>query len=1591
MNFIIKRKVLIAMLFTGLSMLGYFSYKQLPVELIPNAQYPMLFVNVGTGLEVDPRYMENQVIIPLEGVVGSLKGVEKIESEAGQQQGGIQVFFEKGTNLKFAYLKLVEKIEEAKKDLPREFQVQVFKFDLGRINNMFMTLQVRGSGGVNRLRQVVDQEIIDHIRNIDGIANADVFGGREKSLEIVLKEDVCKSYGITPADVQSALSGNSDARTFVGKVTRNNQMHFVNVIADFTDINDIHELVVREQGSIKLKDIATIHFGVKEQTSYSRVNGKEAVTIQLTRDAQANIIDLADVVKERIGQMNADLESKDVEVVVQNNTAEVMEKNINQIINLALIGGILAIFILWIFLKNIRLVVAIALAIPISVYTAFNFFYAYGVSINTLTLLGMALAIGMLLDNSVVVLENIYRLAAKKMTPEQAVLQGTKEVWRSIFAATLTTITVFLPFVFSSDFLIGLMGKHVGVSIISTLLVSLVVALLLIPMITYVFLKGRARFRPVNFESISQHNRLVQIYLVLLKTCMRHPGRTVLGALGLFFITLLISLGLSFISSDEPEVTELNLYVTMPGGTTLANTDLLVARVEEKLLSLEESKDLLSQIYEEEAVLTITLVEDYKKKRNLSVPAIKTDILERLDDLKLASFSWDPPAAGRHFGGGGFDDDDGFAQMLGMGSQKGKIMVKGQDFDKMLNLGQDLEYYLGQLTSIENVRVKVPAKRPEMLLDFDKQLMALYDIPLSSVLSELRSFQHEFSSGVKFKQGNEEYDILIKTLADEENQVARNANDLKKLPVRGNQGAQFEMQSISKLNFTDGMSSIKRTNQEKHLELEYQFISEVQDEKDLLEAARVEIDELVESLTLPSGLALEVVHEEDSLGEFYFLFLMAFVLIFMILASVFESFAMPIVMMFSIPMAAIGSLIALILTGNSLANANVMIGLLILLGIVVNNGIIMIDYSKVLQRRGYREARALMMAGLARVRPILITAITTIIALIPLALGKAEYVTMIGVPFAITVMGGLALSTLLTLVFIPTLYSGLQSSLSWIREQRIHVKVIQTALWVGGAWFIYQEVDSKIWQIIDFIVLLISVPATIFFIQHSLRKASEKLIDKDEPLHIEIRNLVKIYDWDSRFMREWKSGLRIRERLGYKHSYTTLKDFDQLIWQLPLLGFMVYFIYFHLESSLYYLLLPMVLHIMMIFFVSPLKQFSAFLKTQNKGGWNRRWINLVHGFVYWVFPAFTLFLYVDRYKMLGLVIPVLVIWYLALAVKVTSDKLYKEKVNVNRIKGRFRGIRKMFFRFVLIIPVIGKKKTPFKALKGVSLDIENGMFGLLGPNGAGKSTLMRIICGILEQSYGQITINGIDVREKREELQGLIGYLPQEFGMYENMSAWDFLHYMGILKKLKDEKLRTERVEYVLKAVHMYDNRNEKIGSFSGGMKQRIGIAQILLHLPRILVVDEPTAGLDPRERIRFRNLLVELSKERIVIFSTHIIEDVASSCNRVAVMKKGDVKYLGEPIHMAGIAEGKVWSLSVSNTEFEELKEKYVIIHHMRDGESIRARCLADEAPVEGARQVKANLEDAYLCLLSERDGVSGTTEVEKEEMYKEVGEKVS
>lgn len=1564
MKDLIQRKVLISMLFLGLSVLGFFSYRFLPMELYPDAEYPTLNVTISCQNEMEPNYIRNKAVIPVEGVISSLEGVEEISTRISSTNARISISFSKNTNIKYAFLKLEEKVKNIP-SLGDDFNVSVSKNSTGSANDQFMTLMVLSDEDIDYVRNVTDEEIASELEAIEGVAGVTVMGGRQKSIEIIVDEQKCEALNITPSRISSFISSNMAEKSFAGAVYSYPKRYFVNVTAEYVSTEDIGNIVVAE-GPTLLSDIAEIRFGVKEDESYSRVNGKEVITCIVTKNPMTNIIELSERVIDEIDVLNHDLKKRGVEIKVSENAAEVMSSNIDAIMELGLSGAILAIFILYIFLRNLKIVSFVAFAIPISVLSSFYFFYFYGISINTLTLTGIALAVGMLLDNSVVVMENIFRLRSLGYTPLEAATKGTTEVWKSVVASTVTTITVFLPFLFAEDFSLRLIGEHVGISIISTLTVSLVVALLLIPMAVHWFMKRDSEI--VNFSALAPHSRPVQIYVAILKMAMRRPILVIMSSIVLLVGTVALSLSLTLNTLKEVEADTFNLYMTFYSGNTLAKSDEMVRILESRLSDIPEIEEYSARVYDTDAQMTIKLKEDFESINDLTLAQVKRIVMRQTRGLWFNEISLEAIESSENFqGGGGLSGTTQLLASMGMGSQSEKIYIKGQDFEKMQNLGNLLRSQMNELDNISSTSMNTSDWERVAQIRFDQYSMNMYGVTSNDILNELRSFAPQTTTELTYKAGDQEYDIIIKDKTfdetpKEEREEVRTFDDLKAMDITTSEGSIVKLEQVAKLNRTWGKSTIMRVNQAEQVTLTYRFNSEINESKTLLAEAREEIDNLILNADIPTGIAVEVEHEDDSnQDDFTFLILAAFAIIYMILAAVFESLTAPLVLMFSIPLAAIGSLIILLITENSIMNANVMIGFIILIGIVVNNSIILIDYTSQLRKAGNRKVRALIIAGCSRLRPILITAITTIIAMLPLAMGTGEYVSGLGAPFAITVIGGLTMSTILTLVIVPTLYSGMEDALRRIRTQSLKMKIIQIAIIVGATVIIVLADVGLVMSLCYFAGVAIVTPLVTWFIEDSLKQANTEIISRDEEIHISIQNLVKIYGQPGEAFREWHSGLRIRQRLGIVESYRSIKDLRILLWLTPMAAFLVYFAFMYLETTFWGMFAGVMAWLACKKVFKVLYQYFRNKRYRVAAGV----MKVAYKALYWGMPAYTIVHSLVMFDNSGLAIMEGTIWYIILGTLVISNRIKSRQIRPENIRGRYRKLKRIAYYYATKMPIIGIQKKPFKALNCVSLEIHPGMFGLLGPNGAGKTTLMRTICGIFEQSYGKIFINGIDTQEKREELQGLIGYLPQEFGTYENLSAWDYLDYQALLKGIYDSAVRKKRVAEVLDAVHMMDKKDKKIGGFSGGMKQRIGIAQTLLHLPRILVVDEPTAGLDPRERIRFRNLLVELSKNRIVIFSTHIIEDIASSCNQVGVISKGSLKYYGNPNDMVNIAKDVCWTFETSLKEFAALPKELLIVHHIRNGEMIRVRCLSETKPAPDAVKTTPVLEDSYLWLL--------------------------
>jgi multidrug efflux pump subunit AcrB/ABC-type multidrug transport system ATPase subunit len=1553
------------MLFAGLVLMGIFSNKYLPMELYPNAELPELNVGISyNGKELDPTYVENKAAIPVEGVISSLEGVEEIETTVDPRQTRVRVSFSQQVNIKYTQLQLEEKIKALAQTLPEdEFRVTVSKGGGGNVaSNQLMNLRVLGDD-LDYTRSLADVEIVPYFEYIDGIAEVSISGGRQKSIEIIVDPDQLKALNITKSTISNLISQNQANKTFSGVAYENDKRYFVNVTAEYLATEDIGNIVVAP-GPILLKDIAQINFGVKEQETYSRANGKEIITCRLSKSPTANIIELAARVREEIDRLNEELQSKGILIEVESDASEVMSDNINKIIDLALSGALLAIFVLYLFLRKLRIVSVVTFSIPISVFSSFYFFYLFDITINTLTLTGIALAVGMLLDNSIVVMENIYRLKGQRVSDEEAVVRGTREVWKSIFAATITTVTVFLPFLFADNYQIKLLGEHIGISIIATLTISLLVALLLIPMALNYLLKRQPG--DVNFNNLSIHNRLVQVYRAILKMALRQPTKVIFVSLIVLFVTIILSQAFTLNVLREPESDSFRAVITPASTSTLQSTDEMIRALEEELLNIPEIEEFTSSVAADQAILSIKLKEDFKEINNRSIVQVRDDLYNvakrlRVPDITITTAASASASGSSSFGGGNM----GLLRMMGIGTQQERIVIKGEDFEEMTSFGDLLLYQVNELENVSNARLSSSPSSREAKINFDPYLMGINNITPRLVGTALSASSPQSRTNIMYKTDDAEYEIILQDNDYDENDRRTRITtlaDLRKTPVqRTANDPLIELQSFSRVNIGPGQGTIRRKNQTKDLNLVYQFAQDVNESKTFLEAAREEIDELVQNQLTPSGVGIEIIHEESEMDDFTFLMLAALLLIYMILAAVFESLVAPIVLMFSIPLAAIGSLVALLLTGNSLENATVYIGFIILIGIVINNSIILIDYTTLLRRNGNRKQRAILVAGLSRLRPILITAITTVIALVPLALGQGEYVSGIGAPFAITVIGGLGMSTLLTLVIIPALYSGMEEALQRVRTQSLFMKVLQAVLLVVSLFFLYRVANDMLDKIFYTILAVILVPGATWFLESSLRRAKSNIIPAKDELVITITNLVKIYGRPSLFQREWTSGLKIRERLGLEAEYRSWRDLHPLLWTLPVTGFMYYFTFVYQELFFWAILFAFISWFMTLSFFSIMTRFLSARAGRRAG----TVVTRLGDVVYYAAPVVILWWGADKFHASGGAIFIGLFWYAGILARQLSVKIRDKNINIDLVSGRFRALKKTVYRTATKIPVIGLPPKPFKALNSVSMEIRTGMFGLLGPNGAGKTTLMRVICGVFEQSYGKIFINGIDTQKKREELQGLIGYLPQEFGTYENLTAREFLEYQALLKGIRDKRVRHARIDEVLGAVHMFENGDKKIGSFSGGMKQRIGIAQTLLNLPRILVVDEPTAGLDPRERIRFRNLLVELSRNRVVIFSTHIIEDIASSCNQVGVINKGELKYLGTPADMANIAKEVAWTFEVPVREFSRLPADLLVVHHIRQGDVIRVRCLCERQPVPGATRVQPALEDSYLWLL--------------------------
>ncbi|MEE3258048.1 MAG: efflux RND transporter permease subunit, partial [Candidatus Latescibacterota bacterium] len=901
----------------------------------------------------------------------------------------------------------------------------------------------------------------------------------------------------------------------------------------------------------------------------------------------------------------------------------------------------------------------------------------------------------------------------------------------------------------------------------------------------------------------------------------------------------------------------------------------------------------------------------------------------------------------------------GFNLLAGAASET--ALIKGYDFSMLQMIADDLSYRFEELEEIDASSVRPDLQRSAPELQVIPRPMALFDqdLRVNAILSAVSDANPEgFAAQTDFLRADgSEIPIEVRPTEDPEADGPGRAG-VGAIPVLTSAGAYVPLAELAKVRTDEGRNNILRTDQARRVNLSYQFVDEILDSQPLLDGARELVRTLVQDLVLPGGYTIEIIEVETD-TVYYWMMGIAAILTYMVLASLFESFAAPLIIFGTLPTAAIGSCWALMLTDTGLtsqAGPMALLGFIVLIGIAVNNGIILIDAIGTLREgEGFRRERAVLMAGRSRVRPILMTSATTLLGVLPLALdfgGDYE----VWPPFAITVLGGLAVSMVSTLIFVPVAYMGLDQVRVWLRGiGRVGVG-LATVVAAGALGALYLETDSLFWTALLALplwMLLLGMISVVLRV-HRARTARREA----EAVHvIRLQTLTKIYGAPGRFRREWGRFDRREERLRARGIDPVDRKGikDGLSWKLPLMG-LVAFLHTYFEDALWIYLLSLMTWGSVAHLLGQLVLLGGEEGRVGKG---------VRALAQWAVPLVFVGYVHSRLALPSLTLASLLVWLAYQGARWLADRVRRGQVDTEALMGRMAWLRKKVYGGAAALPLIGVTRPTYQALYGVNLEIGRGMFGLLGPNGAGKTTMMRIICQVLEPSSGSVAFDGVNIT-RHGPVQGVIGYLPQYFGLYEHMSAYQYLDYRALLEGFRDPGLRRERVAASLEQVNLDGRQDDLIGSFSGGMKQRVGIAQTLLHLPQIIVVDEPTAGLDPVERIRFRNLLARISQERIVIFSTHIVEDISGSCNRLAVLNAGRILYQGTPREMREMASGHVWETVVAEEGFDRVDQQVKVISHLRTPTGIRARFLAqDGLPGATAEPVDPTLEDAYLYLL--------------------------
>jgi HAE1 family hydrophobic/amphiphilic exporter-1 len=1010
-QFSVNNPVTISMIVLAIILLGYISFGKLSVDLFPDMNAPRIFVEIKAG-ERPPEEIEKQFVENIESQAIRQKGVAQVSTTCMVGSARIAVEYNWGTDMDEAFLDLQKALTSYSQSSDID-EFNITQHDPNASPVMIIAMLHPEITDMDELRKVGESYIRNELVRLEGIADVTLSGVEEKEVQIETDPNKLKAFGLTTGDIANAIQS-MNRNVSGGSIVELGKKYIIKGSGLVKSLEDIEGIVLSyralsakqnqqtttgEKAPILMRDVAKVSFVNKNPKNIVRINGQRCVGLSVHKETGSNTVKAVEELTKSLESIKKALPG--YEFVIIQNQGRFIQTSIDEVQDTALIGVLIAVFVLFIFLRRLKVTAIISFAIPISIIATFNLMYFNGLTLNIMTLGGLALGAGMLVDNAIVVVENIFRNLEQGMTVREAAISGTAEVGGAIIASTLTTIVVFLPIVYLQG-ASGALFKDQAWTVAFSLIASLFVAILVIPMLFNIAYKNSKIKHQVKSVRIGWYGRILGKIL---------DAKAVVLILTLVLLAITVYVFPRIGSEYLPKsgTAEFSIEIKLQEGTQLNRTSETVRSIEQQLTDLlgEKISIIYSQIgplgssgndksvfqNENTASLKVIISQDFVEQSSSIIQAVE-EYMGTIPDAEISIIR----------------DETALQATLGTDEAPLVIEVKGNDLDELNLLSEQIKQTIMELPTLHNIKTSIEAGAPEIDVVIDRYKTGIHGLTVDNVVSQLKDMLMGKNAG-KYEKGGEMNDITVKL-------PEMSLSEFNTIKLKSSNGEVY-LYELAQIKSSTSPKQLFRRNQNRIGKVMADVDESIAFDK-IIDSVR----EKISTIDVPGDYQVDIVGEEqkraEALGGLSFALILSIVLVYMVMASTFESLLHPFTILLTIPLAAVGPVWAFLLLGRPLS-IMAYIGLIMLAGIAVNDSIILVDAINKLREKGLSLRDAIIRAGENRIRPIIMTTLTTILALLPLTIGIGESSSLRS-PMAIAVISGLVTSTLLTLIVIPCVY-----------------------------------------------------------------------------------------------------------------------------------------------------------------------------------------------------------------------------------------------------------------------------------------------------------------------------------------------------------------------------------------------------------------------------------------------------------------------------------------------------------------------------------------------------------------------------------------